>query len=345
MLVLMPTTRVFRPASKYGTFMISRNFSFLKLIRSEKSSLVFTNQFANLQQQYSPTKYPIVLCHGLSGFDSLVFLPKPKLLRQNRVKRVIKDGLIKVDYWYGIQDMLSKIGCEVFIGKVPPFGSISERAMSLNAFLDSQFQEVRQSNDNPYKDPVKVNIIAHSMGGLDSRYLISNLKSENYKVASLTTISTPHHGSEAADFVMDNINHKLILTKAIPELTTDYLKEFNNKVPNIEDVAYFSYGARFVPKWFNVFRTPWKIIKHRIELENRTSNKQKSIDNDGMVSVESAKWGQYLGTLDQVDHLDLINWTNRLRTFIDMSIFHHKPTFNALAFYSHVVNSLSNKGF
>ena len=39
----------------------------------------------------------------------------------------------------------------------------------------------------------KVNIIAHSKGGLDSRYAISILGMDKY-TASLTTISTPHRG-------------------------------------------------------------------------------------------------------------------------------------------------------
>lgn len=342
-MITLSFSRIHRPSIKpFGTF--KKLYSSSGRHTVEKTPLVFTDQFANLQHKYSPTKYPIVLCHGLSGFDSLVFLPRPKFLRQNRVKRTIRDGLIKVDYWYGIQDILNKIGCDVYVGRVPPFGSISERAKSLNTYLDQQFQKVRDEKGEGDDYPIKVNIIAHSMGGLDSRYLISKLSRNNYQVASLTTISTPHHGSEAADFVTDTINPRILFSEAIPQLTTEYLKTFNQEVPNHHQVEYFSYGARFIPKWFNVFRTPWKIIRNRIRRENMITGGNKSIDNDGMVSVESAKWGRYLGTLDQVDHLDLINWTNRLRTFIDLFVFQHRPKFNALAFYGHIVNSLSKRG-
>ena len=38
--------------------------------------------------------------------------------------------------------------------------------------------------------------------------------------------------------------------------------------------------------------------------------------NDGLVSVASSKWGDYKGTLVNVSHLDLINWTNRLRWLV-----------------------------
>ena len=47
----------------------------------------------------------------------------------------------------------------------------------------------------------KVNIIAHSKGGIDSRYLISSLKEYN-RIASLSTIDAPHNGSETVDFLM-----------------------------------------------------------------------------------------------------------------------------------------------
>ena len=57
--------------------------------------------------------------------------------------------------------------------------------------------------------------------------------------------------------------------------------------------------------------------------------------NDGLVSVESSRWGEYKGTLDNVSHLDLINWTNRLRWYM-FELTGHKRNFNAIAFYLHI---------
>lgn len=282
---------------------------------------VLTDQFALLKPEYSPTKYPIVLCHGFSGFDSLVFLPKPNFWRRTTVRQVIREGLLKVDYWWGIQDQLTKIGCEVFIAKVPAFGTIKQRAESLNDFLNSRFEG---------EDVKKVNLIAHSMGGLDARYLISKLPQKTYEVASLTTVSSPHRGSEVADFIMDHVTIENLLPLAIPQLTTNYMRQFNKEILDDTSVEYFSYGAQFKPRRFNIFKYPSYLI---------------NAPNDGLVSVESAKWGRYLGTLDQVDHLDLINWTNRLRTVMDKVLFQHNPSFNALAFYAHIANGLSNRGF
>ena len=73
------------------------------------------------------------------------------------------------------------------------------------------------------------------MGGLDSRYLISKIhkENENYKVASLTTISTPHHGSECADFIVDLIGNNQILkcmSTVYFDLTTSNMKKFNQSV-------------------------------------------------------------------------------------------------------------------
>ena len=48
----------------------------------------------------------------------------------------------------------------------------------------------------------KVNIIAHSKGGLDSRYAISKLGMDEY-VASLVMINTPNAGCEFADYLLE----------------------------------------------------------------------------------------------------------------------------------------------
>lgn len=77
----------------------------------------------------------------------------------------------------------------------------------------------------------------------------------------------------------------------------------------------------------------------------KTRIKSENHKNDGLVSVESAKWGHYLGTLDQVDHLDLINWTNKARTMVDKAMFAHDPKFNAIALYLDVADNLYKHGF
>ena len=74
------------------------------------------------------------------------------------------------------------------------------------------------------------------------------------------------------------------------------MKNFNNTVPDRTDIQYFSFGASFNPTWGSVFRTSHDIIA------------KEEGPNDGLVSISSAVWGEYKGTLRNVNHLDIINW-------------------------------------
>lgn len=301
------------------------------------------DKFKALRDKYQPPKYPIVLCHGLLGFDSLVLLQFPNQGQTESDARAIAEkerkGLL-LSYWLGIEDALTKAGATVITAKVPAFGSIEDRAAELDKLLSAKCKELGKG------ERVKVNLVGHSMGGLDCRYLIAKVQNEEspYEVVSLTTVSTPHRGSECADFVM-NIVHKdpaleLLCPKAIPELTTDALKTFNKEVPNKPNVAYFSYGALMPLEVFRVFRPTYEIIKRAILKKGG-----KDFDNDGMVSVESAQWGKYLGTIEGVDHLDLINWTNKLKAVVDAYVLQQEPTFSAIALYLDIAESLSKHGY
>lgn len=188
------------------------------------------------------------------------------------------------------------------------------------------------------------------MGGLDARWMISNIlgtsNGRKLKVASLTTISTPHHGSPFADYVLHadagimylpRLYHLLeragLSTKAFTQLTTRYMREeFNPQTVDDEAVRYFSYGAMMSPPpLLSPFRIPKRVID---EVEGV---------NDGLVSVESARWGVYQGTLVGVNHLDLINWPNRLRWMVRgwMGV---RRRFNAVAFYLGIADMLAKQG-
>ena len=107
-------------------------------------------------------------------------------------------------------------------------------------------------------------------------------------------------------------------TDAFSQLTQEYLQNnFNPKTPDIGDVRYFSYGASLEPERWSVFAASHAIIKRTEGLNDglvryvhsQTDSKQHA-DVD---SVSSSQWGDYKGTLIGVSHLDLINWTNRLK--------------------------------
>jgi triacylglycerol lipase len=227
----------------------------------------FSLLWTSLMDTATP-KHPIVLAHGLMGFDELRIIPK-------------FFHVPPVHYWRGITDALRGNGIEVITASVPALGSIEERAAKLGKDIAAK------------ANGKSVNIVAHSMGGLDARYMISQLQPDNVEVLSLTTVATPHRGSAFADYCFQEIGPDFlphfykffdrlgISTGAFSQLTRKYMAdEFNPKTPDAKGVRYFSYGATFDPSFW---------------------------------SVESAKWGTYKGTLVNVSHLDLINWTNRIK--------------------------------
>jgi triacylglycerol lipase len=117
---------------------------------------------------YTKTRYPIVLAHGMSGFDSLFGV---------------------VDYWPGIVDALEDGGAEVFVTEVSQFHQTEVRGAQLLA----QVEEIIAITGEP-----KVHIIGHSHGGLDARY-VASMRPD--LVVSVTSVGTPHQGAELADFV------------------------------------------------------------------------------------------------------------------------------------------------
>ncbi|KAH8686628.1 hypothetical protein GQ44DRAFT_638640, partial [Phaeosphaeriaceae sp. PMI808] len=184
------------------------------------------------------------------------------------------------------------------VAAVPPSGSIEARAAKL---ADSIALKAKGK---------QVNIIA----GLDTRYMISCLRPKDFKILSLTTIASPHRGSAFADYMFETIGPRRIQriykvmeyfgfeTGAFSQLTQEYMQNsFNKRTLDVDDVKYYSYGASFEPTRLSVFAASHAIVKRTEGL------------NDGLVSIESSRWGIYKGTLIGVSHLDLINWTNRLK--------------------------------
>lgn len=107
---------------------------------------IIEHDFAKFREKYDTPKSPIVLAHGLMGFDEL---------------RLVGKLLPGIKYWRGITDAYQQNQISCYTTAVPSTGSIEERAMALH----EQIKAKATGKD--------VNIVAHSMGGLDSRYLIS----------------------------------------------------------------------------------------------------------------------------------------------------------------------------
>jgi len=285
--------------------------------KDEYSIYVARNQNASVRQasQDCRTKYPLIMVHGI-GFRDLKFF----------------------NYWGRAPRYLERNGATIYYGHQKAWGTIEENAIAIAQTIDRVLSETGAE---------KVNIIAHSKGGLDSRYLISHLGYAD-KVATLTTMSTPHRGSALVDFL--NALPKPLFRKltqildrsfaafgddtpdsfaSAQQLAPAYCKEFNERTPNAENVLYQSYASvmRFS------FSDPLLFFPHLI-LWWMTGER-----NDGLVTESSAQWGNFLGTLKSktvrgISHGDMIDLKRE-----DIK------GFDSIEIYQSIVQNLKQNGF
>lgn len=261
--------------------------------------------------------YPIVFVHGFSGFVDL--------------------GIM--DYFYRVEQDLRQAGEEVFFPLLPAYNAPEQRGRVLASYLDDVLAQTGSA---------KVHIIAHSQGGVDSRYVISSLGYAD-RVASLTTISTPHRGTAVADLAkiapdgLLNPAGQLLawaigsldgppdesawddeslsdawtpeIADAIESLSTDGMDAFNERNPDAAGVPMFSVAGvsnlAFITGSIcrdSVWGLPSGIdpvdpifLASGIYLSGL--NPFDLTLNDGLITVESARWGTFLGCVP-ADHLD-----------------------------------------
>jgi triacylglycerol lipase len=218
---------------------------------------------------------PVVLHHGLLGGGMGV-------------------GSLQWCSFRGIDRMIAERGYPVFVSAVHPTAGVEKRALQLRKWLLTFVHKL----DEP------IILIAHSLGGLDARYMLTRLEMSPH-VAALATISTPHRGTALADWVVEHIGRRLrglqwaeklgLEVGAATDLTTERCAIFNQQIPNVPGVKYFSVSAsrpgRLMP--------PFAIFSHSIIFKAEGPN-------DGLVSVRSAKWGTYLGNW-RADHWQTVN--------------------------------------
>jgi triacylglycerol lipase len=262
--------------------------------------------------EQDPLKYPVVLVHGIVAND-----------KENSI----------IDFWGRIPNVLMKHGVKVFFGNTEPWGSYESNAAILKATIENVLLETKAE---------KVNIIAHSKGGIDSRYLIWKYNFGD-KIASLTTISTPHRGAEIADLVYrEKTAHAKIVTEAVTrfsglfssanadllnvdyELTTENMKDFNEKVI-MDDRVYFQSLYTTMNNSFDdlaLFYPHWYI-------------KKVAGANDGIVSEKSARWGNNIVKIKGgISHIEIVDFKKRKRLGIDIP-----------GIYINIINQLREKGF
>ena len=289
-------------------------------VRVKQETIFETEKFklneSRKNDRICATKYPILLVHGV-------------FFRDNRL----------LNYWGRIPAELTKNGAEVYYGEQQSALSIAQSS----AELANKIEEIVTRTGCG-----KVNIIAHSKGGLDSRYAISKLGCDKY-VATLTTINTPHRGCIFAEYLLgaapervknfiEKTYNKMFYAlgdntpdfmSAVKCLTNSYCEEFNKEVLDSPDVMYQSYGS--------------KAINHRGARfpQNVSYPVVKKYDgaNDGLVALTSAPWGEkftpiYPPAKRGITHADMIDLNRE-----------NIKGFDVREFYVQMVSDLRERGY
>jgi triacylglycerol lipase len=253
-------------------------------------------------------KYPIILAHGIARFD---FLTEALLDRLNLLLIDWRTAFDRFHYFKGIRTHLGRHDFDTHTTHVNFAGHVGDRAADLR-------REVLRVLDQTKAD--KVHIIAHSMGGLDSRYMLVEYPDLAGRVASLTTIGTPHLGTIIADvhleqWAIEGIKalHPAIALDGFTDITTTAMTVFNERARTLEatnPVIYRVYASQQdYQTTFNLIKRAWQIV-HEAEGPN-----------DGLVSIRSQHWvpelisdngdrkviHRYLFPVP-ADHLNQIGW-------------------------------------
>jgi triacylglycerol lipase len=221
-------------------------------------------------------RQPIVFLHGLLGYS-----------------RIRVAGWTFASYFANIPTLLEKGGNRVYVSQVHPIGSVAERAGQVKSFLDRVVPGEQ------------VHLFAHSMGGLDARYMISRLGMAD-RVLSLTSIGTPHRGTAFADWGVQRFERLAspaldlfgLSFQAFKDLTTVSCRRFNDEVLDAPQVRYFSVAGQHILGWHS---PEWQLPQRIVSVAEGP--------NDGLVSVASARHGEDCEVWEG-DHLSLINWLN-----------------------------------
>lgn len=259
------------------------------------------------------TRYPIILVHGLFGFDSIKGFP----------------------YWYKIPEALQGAGATVYVAEVSPSHSNEMRGEQLLA----QLERIAGAGAG------KVNLIGHSQGALTARY-VAGKKPE--LVASVTSVSGPNHGSEVADrireklapgcgreaFTSNLVSNYLAITRhlnskseqeldpvaALDALTTAGMARFNAEFPyGLPDtwggegpecaengVYYYSWSGAIRPGLTTEGPNLLDPL-HGLCLALSRHFLREAEANDGLVGRYSSHLGKVIRSDYHLDHFDTVN--------------------------------------
>ena len=292
-----------------------------KIIRIASDEVEFETEKWELDEvraenEVCKTKYPILLVHG-------VFFRDFRYL----------------NYWGRIPKELKRNGAAVYYGQQQSAASVEDSGRELAARIRAILDETGCE---------KVNIIAHSKGGLDSRAAIAHAGCAPY-VATLTTINTPHRGCIYAEYLLNKVpeaarqkvaaaynatlkrlgDENPDFLAAVTDLTESACLARNETTPDMPGVVYesvMSYCRKARHGKFPLNAT-YPVVKH---FDGK---------NDGLVSVDSAKWGTRFTLLEPVgkrgiSHGDVVDLNRE-----------NIPGFDVREFYVNLAADLKKRGY
>ena len=264
------------------------------------------------------TRYPVVLVHGIFFRDWQL-----------------------VNYWGRIPAELTRNGAALYYGGQQSAAPVAVSGAELKERILAVLKETGAE---------KVNLIAHSKGGLDCRYAITRLGLAPH-VASLTTINTPHRGVVFAQALLDRLPAPLVQAIAgrynrifrrlgdtqpdflggVEDLTARRCAQFNRDTPDMPGVHYQSVMSTM---------SSWHAAPFPLWLTYLLCRRYDGEANDGLVAQSSATWGVHLDTLIPrrrgrgISHGDVIDL---MREDI--------PGFDVREFYVELLRQLKERGF
>lgn len=301
--------------------------------------------------------FPIILAHGIARFDILSVRLRKKL------KIPDNDLNDRFQYFKGIKTHLHEFE-PIFHPNQDFAGAVNLRAQQLK----DRVNEALEQTGAP-----RVHIIGHSMGGLDARHMIVDLEMAE-KVASLTTVGTPHLGTILADHKINKGGSHLIEffdevihfdINGAEDLTVTACEAFNRRAEDAEAKNKVFYQTYASAEETNRMFTP--LIKSGLFIAEHAGA------NDGLVPFASQQWTTELVALDgtrktivqkefpfPADHLNQCGWWDLRETpfsFRDFfasvknlfrrDIFEQKKDFEdrVKAVYLEIVEDLRQRNF
>jgi triacylglycerol lipase len=247
-----------------------------------------------------------------------------------------------VEYFRGVSEHLRAQGFAVLVPELDPTRGIEFRGSQLGYQINNGF------NNGLLNPTQRTHIVAHSMGGLDSRYLLSPVSGKRLvaPVRSLTTISTPHLGSLIADLIdkpldllpfphlpFSPVGNPLELAlkqlgislDGLRDLTTVSCQAFSTKYTNHPSVAYFSVAGSG--------RLQFPATASALLLFHHYIFASTGKPNDGLVTVDSASWGTFNGATWPADHAEEVGYN------LDNPIL--PPAFPYLANFDRIIQNVA----